>query len=259
MPKPKVILDTSDELFIQIKTNHAKLIRPESIKNIDTCKNTFKVSHLLSLPLNIGYLDTTSIIQNINENTIKIAGYLSVNDTIGKTVRIAAKKEAADFSINHDYLVLQQKKLIILEENYSRLTDDLNFQAISIKTPLYDEKDKILGVFFCSIPIAAPLAYPLANAITLVRDLGLLNQATCSTDISFPNAGVNIDNIYISKRETECLHYLSRGNTIKMIGKILDLSPRTVGHYLENAKTKLNVSNKTELLEKWLDNEKQHG
>lgn len=43
----------------------------------------------------------------------------------------------------------------------------------------------------------------------------------------------------ISKREIECLIYLSRGKTAKEIGKIINISPRTVEFYLNNLKSKL--------------------
>ncbi len=107
MLKNKIIIDASDELLIQIEDNAVRLVRPDKTKYLNTQNNLFNISKLLNLPLNIGYLDTENVIRNINENTIKIAGYLSKADTLGKTVRIAAKKDAADFSINHDRLVTQ--------------------------------------------------------------------------------------------------------------------------------------------------------
>jgi DNA-binding CsgD family transcriptional regulator len=56
------------------------------------------------------------------------------------------------------------------------------------------------------------------------------------------------DDIYLSKRETECLFYLSKGNTVKEIGKSLSISPRTVEVYIENAKMKTQLKSKVELL-----------
>lgn len=59
----------------------------------------------------------------------------------------------------------------------------------------------------------------------------------------------DLDEIYFSKRETECLYFLSKGNTIKEIAKTLTLSPRTVEVYIENAKIKTRLKSKKELLE----------
>lgn len=52
----------------------------------------------------------------------------------------------------------------------------------------------------------------------------------------------------LSKRESECIYYLIRGMTAKQIGKTMGLSNRTVEFYLDNAKSKLNCTNKFELI-----------
>ena len=49
-----------------------------------------------------------------------------------------------------------------------------------------------------------------------------------------------IDNVKLSKRESECLYYLSKGRTIKDIAKFLKISHRTVEDYIGNIKSKLN-------------------
>ncbi len=59
----------------------------------------------------------------------------------------------------------------------------------------------------------------------------------------------DLDDVYLSKRETECLYFLSKGNTIKEIGKSLMISPRTVEVYIQNAKMKTQLKSKTELLD----------
>jgi DNA-binding CsgD family transcriptional regulator len=46
----------------------------------------------------------------------------------------------------------------------------------------------------------------------------------------------------MSKREIECLFYLSKGKTMKEIGLLLKLSPRTIESYLNNAKIKSGLS-----------------
>lgn len=52
----------------------------------------------------------------------------------------------------------------------------------------------------------------------------------------------------LSKREKECLYLLSKGLTDKKIAKQLVISPRTVETYLCNAKCKLEVSTRAELI-----------
>lgn len=55
-------------------------------------------------------------------------------------------------------------------------------------------------------------------------------------------------NVYISKREFECLKYLLKNNTQKEIAKIMILSPRTVETYINNLKIKLGYETQKELI-----------
>lgn len=55
--------------------------------------------------------------------------------------------------------------------------------------------------------------------------------------------------LYLTKREMECLYYLLREHTAKEIAKIIDISYRTVESYIENIKTKLRASTKKELVQ----------
>ncbi len=55
-------------------------------------------------------------------------------------------------------------------------------------------------------------------------------------------------NITLSVRETECLHYLSLGNSVKEIASILDLSPRTIESYLNNTKQKTDYYSRSKLV-----------
>ncbi len=54
----------------------------------------------------------------------------------------------------------------------------------------------------------------------------------------------------LSKRESECIHYLVRGMTLKLVAKKMGLSPRTVEFYVDNAKDKLGCVSKSELIAK---------
>lgn len=53
--------------------------------------------------------------------------------------------------------------------------------------------------------------------------------------------------VFLSKREQECVNYLVQGKTSKEIGKLINLSPRTVETYFESIKVKAEVRNKIEM------------
>lgn len=135
--------------------------------------------------------------------------------------------------------------MVILEENFIR-ADEVSFPAISIKFPWYNSDHKIIGAFGFSIVIGT---HSLADSLMLVAKTGLLawKSNTFTSNQILP--GGEINGIYLSKRELDCLHPLIRGKTAKEIGKILNLSPRTVESYLENIKSKLSVDSKAELID----------
>ena len=56
--------------------------------------------------------------------------------------------------------------------------------------------------------------------------------------------------IKLSKRQAECLHYLKHGKTYKECAYLMGLSPRTIEHYVDDLKNKLNVYSKSQLIEK---------
>lgn len=56
--------------------------------------------------------------------------------------------------------------------------------------------------------------------------------------------------ICLTKRETECLYWCAQGKTNEEIGLILQLSKRTVEHYLEKVKRKLDCFNRIALIRK---------
>lgn len=57
----------------------------------------------------------------------------------------------------------------------------------------------------------------------------------------------------LTTRELECLFYVLKGKTSKHIGKTLNISYRTVETHMSNVKSKLNIRNKSELIEKAIE------
>lgn len=56
------------------------------------------------------------------------------------------------------------------------------------------------------------------------------------------------EGIVLPKREADTLGYLAQGNSIKEIAKLMQLSPRTVRYYIDNAKNRLKTTRKSELI-----------
>lgn len=58
--------------------------------------------------------------------------------------------------------------------------------------------------------------------------------------------------VYLTRRESECMMYVLKGNTISTMSTKLKLSPRTVEFYIKQIKSKLKCRTRTELREKIL-------
>ncbi|MBT4880561.1 MAG: helix-turn-helix transcriptional regulator [Alphaproteobacteria bacterium] len=54
--------------------------------------------------------------------------------------------------------------------------------------------------------------------------------------------------ISLSKREIECLQYLSKGETAKGVARKLELSPRTIEFYIRNIKEKTGYNRRSDLI-----------
>ena len=53
----------------------------------------------------------------------------------------------------------------------------------------------------------------------------------------------------ISKREAQCLYYMSQGKSVKQISKILNISNRTVESHISNIKVKTGINSKNIILD----------
>lgn len=62
--------------------------------------------------------------------------------------------------------------------------------------------------------------------------------------------GEQYPNVYYTRRELECLHYLMKGYTITKTADHLQLSHRTVEFYLKNMRMKVGAQSKEDLLNK---------
>lgn len=98
------------------------------------------------------------------------------------------------------------------------------------------------------------------------RLLELLSQGICLNDLKDEHHLIDEETLYLSsdrailleacgwknlltlsKREKECLSLLKDGHSYHTIGLFLGLSERTIEHYLESVKTKLNLETRAEL------------
>lgn len=227
-----------DNLIFRYK-NGIKLIKPE-------CANppvNLTVSDVSSMPVNIIFLNHESKIQWINDQNAATLGFNSQRSAIGKTIKVAYKSRAAQFSLQHDHEVITCHNTIIKDESCERV-DSTAFQAITAKLPWYGDNDNIIGLMGCSITLGLNNTPCIQDAL---RSFVALNLFDLSQK---PMPVLRVDNLYFTKREMDVIRHVINGKTAREIARILDLSPRTIECYLVTIKEKTGAKTKSQLIER---------
>ena len=227
--------DISTEHIIQRWSNGIKLVDPEYCRSEQISSET--VCDILNKRFNVYFMNLESQLKEVNEQTVINCGYQSIPDALGRTARDVANKRSAEQLILNDRQVIKFDKPEITDDTFDGMNEEV-FDSLTMKFPWYGQRNEIIGVFGCSIILGR---HSLADSLEHITKLGLLSHTL---------PGMEIENAYLSKREQECLYHYVRGKSAREISHILPLSKRTIEHYLENVKLKLNVSKKSELIDK---------
>lgn len=152
----------------------------------------------------------------------------------------------AELFRKQDQIVMSTgKKIKILDIHPFR---NKEWQAFTVtKVPFFDEKENVIGTIFHALNVTSPAVLELGSILSHIS-------------IDSPHALVGgqssfllshqFSEIKLSDREAECLFFILRGKTAKLIGKYLGVSPRTIEEYTSHLKTKFNAQNKCELIAK---------
>ncbi|MCW8400887.1 helix-turn-helix transcriptional regulator [Legionella sp. PATHC038] len=240
----KKALDTSDELIIYRFGSGIKLQRPDH-PDVDyfLCEHNTKHSlqNLLALPFSVYLENTEMITQNCNGIAAIHCGFSSREESIGNPWYKLFKSTSIKPSVENNNEVMKKHQYKIVEE-HANLNDDKPLHTLSIKMPWYSNENKVIGLFGCTIVLGNQ---PLADSLLQLTKLNLLSSS------SFPHLpiGAEINSVYLSKREMECLALTIKRKTAKQIGQQLKLSSRTVEEYLNNIRNKMGANSKVELIE----------
>ncbi len=204
-----------------------------------------------------------SVYTEVNTNCAELFGINKKRDISGFTdFEIPCKiSEFAELFREQDKQVITTGKPLKILEVHHCSKNQLKIM-LNTKNPLRDEKNFIIGTFAYCIDITneVVLVRNLLSSVThhqfsdkeikLMRGSYILSQNNTleASDNHFVNGHPN----ELTPRQLECAVLYVKGFTIKEIGKILKLSPRTVGHYIENIKDKYQCSKKHELIARLL-------
>jgi DNA-binding CsgD family transcriptional regulator len=236
----------SDELHIVRYGNGIKLLPSGD----STDRTSPTIGSLKQLPFSFYFLNLDGTTQNINDEGARVCGFESASSAIGKSLLDVSQKESATHLISNCRTVINSNTISIFEEENLR-NDNVTLQFLSIKSPWYNNDNKIIGILGCSIVLGK---HSLANSLSEIRKLGLLGSNNLPANPPPLLNNLKINNIYLSTRELECLRLTIKGYTAKRIARELGISHRTVEEYLCNIRIKTGAGSKAELIEMTLEN-----
>ncbi|MBA2650448.1 MAG: hypothetical protein H0U75_12805 [Legionella sp.] len=199
---------------------------------------------------NLPYLliakDTQSRFLALSKPFAALLGWKSCSQAISKT-DYDIPCRAAEFA--HNFIAMDKK---ILSQQRNILSLDIIFYAsgwkvlLTERTVLKNEAEDMIGITAHCMDVSTTKAYEpyLLDHKIHGKDLSAASYILSDAYCPLP----------LTAKQQRCLFLLVRGKTTKEIGKILDISPRTVEDHMNAIKNKLNCQSKSELIEKAIEN-----
>lgn len=145
--------------------------------------------------------------------------------------------------------VFKAQDKIIMTKGQNKSILDINIWASGTMRIMLTTKQRYVdingqfGVYFSSLELTGD--HLLKVAKLLCQDKKFISSQGCSYEIV-----ESFNERQLTSKETECLYYLIRGYTAKMIARVLLISYRTVENHIEQLKIKFKCNTKAELIDK---------
>lgn len=223
-----------------------------SMENIFDINQTF----IDQMPGLFTILDLNSRFILANKCSKSWLGFKSTDELKGKTYgdapcRVADKHEE----------FIDQDKAILKNNGYGRIlglycysNDDWKV-ILAEKFPFKNAQDEIIA-------LGAYITDMTNTNIIDVSKFFQLVTAESSVKFKMTQSGFMIENTYLdyglTESQSKCLFFLLRGKSAKEIAKLLGLSARTVEHYIEAIKIKMDCLTKSQLIEKAINDGFMH-
>lgn len=208
------------------------------LSKTSTTHASLTVDQLLALPMSAWLLDKSGATIIINAEGIDVCGFGSLQQALGHSIADVSQKKSAGVLIDNCIEVMQRDETRIFEETHVR-KDNIVQQFLSVKSPLYDQTQQIIGVCGFSIVLGR---HSIADSLNLLSQMALLGPSQVQQKQD-PLSTLNLP-----PREKQCLQLVCKGYTAKMIAKELALSFRTVECYLETLKKRLGAESRSDLI-----------
>ena len=233
------------EATIDVKQKAAATEKKRTLK-----KYNIDVENLIKLPgrVNVYWKDEQFNYLGCNDVMAELLSYPTRNYIVGTN--------DYDFPINSSPSLYQVADAITMKSGTTKQfydavsTAEREIIQLTIKSPLRDRNDKIIGIFGISYFLTEQIRQRKHRLKKTLEPAFNQDYYSSARKYLFEHL---LKKLNISRRQGECLYYLVRGMTLKRIGRKLNLSPRTVESYLEILADKFDCSGKSELIAKAIE------
>lgn len=192
-----------------------------------------------NLPVLYAVKDDQARYQFLTELTAKHAGHKSSTDLLNRTFSDfngEAGKYAQEFAFYETLCKEQRSEILVLSLIQSALGAQI---GLLCSKPILNEKNKVEGV---ETTVHFLPSYACLEKIT--HGYQRLSSIHSEPDTFESHKGI------LTRREKECVYYLTRGLTFLEIANKMLISPRTVESHVIHIKAKLRVKTRAELIVK---------
>lgn len=213
------------------------------------CTNNEWLSHYVDM----GYYHDGMSEQNIDQYSSGVFVWQPANNAVLKDAQ-------QNFNIDHGVTIIDQSKdycemyhFATRQENHAITNFYINHQDILRHFILYfkDKAHKLITSLNKSkiiLPISRKIktldSHEFAKSPSLQNKHKFFESTTCQQF----HLGGAYNNVYLTKREAECIAWLCKGKTADEIGIILNISRRTVINHLHHIKEKTACHSMSQLL-----------
>lgn len=230
-----------DKSFIISTTNQGIVLNSESFSHEQN--RVITVDDMLNLPCCVYFSNCDSQYQLSNETCANVCGFDSPAAARDKSLLNTAFRKSAAAIFKNDQTILLNNRKEIIEENLL-LRNGHHEHGFSLKMPWYNQHHEIVGLFGITIVSGKQ---QLSEALSNIAAFGLLkfNNPVIKKEY-LPSIRTMIDTL--TPRENECLQWLLKGKSAKIIAENMQLSSRTIEIYINAIKKKFSCRTKLELM-----------
>jgi DNA-binding CsgD family transcriptional regulator len=186
-----------------------------------------------------------------NDVAAEKAGLQSRQDVVGRTdfdIDALSNEEATKIRDGDKQTIQEKKPFYFL---YTATQSNSKNVFITFKAPLWNQDKKIVGTY--GIDTFIDLNDQKSSHKKILLQAGIPVKELDAIKSRIFNQNQSVLSSKLTQRQIDCLYHLVKGMTVKEIALTLEISAKTVEHYLDIVKTKLNCRSRSQLVSKALE------